>query len=63
MERWTIVSYRKDIICARCGHAQLLDEIVKLFEKNILTTELRKELKPLIEKAKQLGFGTDEVKT
>jgi hypothetical protein len=51
------MSYRKDIICARCGHAQLLDEIVKMFEKNILTTELRKELKPLIEKAKQLGFG------
>lgn len=55
------MSYRKDIICARCGHAQLLDEIVKLFEKNIITSDLRKELKPLIEKAKHDGFGKSEV--
>jgi hypothetical protein len=55
------MSYRKDIICTQCGHAQLLDDIVKVFEKNIVTSDLRKELIPLIDKAKQLGFGKSEV--
>lgn len=54
------MTYRKDIICARCGHAQLLDAIVKVFTKNIVTSELRKELEPLIAKAKQDGFGEPE---
>ena len=54
------MTYRKDIICARCGHAQLLDEIVKVFIKNISTSDLRRELDPLIAKAKQDGFGEEE---
>jgi hypothetical protein len=51
--------YRDDIICARCGHAELLDEIVKVFMKNKFGSELRKELEPLISKARHYGFGEE----
>lgn len=52
--------YRKDIICARCGHAELLDEIVKVFIENKNSSELRRELEPLISKARHYGFGQSE---
>jgi hypothetical protein len=53
--------YREDIICARCGHAVLLDEIVRVFLKHKDTEQLQQQLEPLIAKAKQAGFGEDEV--
>lgn len=53
--------FRKDIICRRCGHAVLLDEIVKVFLKHKGTEQLPRQLEPLIVMAKRNGFGEDEV--
>ena len=49
-------SYHKDIICRRCGHAVLLDEIVRVFLKHKDTAELQERLRPLMAKAKEDGF-------
>jgi hypothetical protein len=56
-----VISYREDIICVRCGHAVLLDEIVKVWTAHRYAIDLVQRLETLIEKAKQLGFG--EVKS
>lgn len=52
--------YREDIICRRCGHAVLLDEIVRVFLKHKNTADLQEQLRPLMAKAKEDGFGEEE---
>jgi hypothetical protein len=55
-------SHKRDLICPRCAHADLLSRIVATCEQAVSSMDLREALKPLIAEARKCGFGVSEEK-